>query len=279
MYKLRNLRRLRDLKGWSGRELARASGVSRNTISELERLLRTARSDTVDCLARALEVHLDKLTGRPLPEVKEIECPQFAQLCIDGADYLDTIRTYEMGECVVLVRENRSGWVVTLFHPTRFPKWIEQEDAWDSLVGPWIPWAAGLSLPPRPWPEEAPELPGRWGETGNEPFRWTLVQPHPILRNEYEASRGEVDGDTRVRLDELGLHISSPKNATNTEYDMEEVETIIPPPIYFYTWQQERVPFFFPDWVREKFPMHVFVWDEIVYVGNGSLQTLRLTIG
>ncbi len=280
MYELRNLRRIRELKGLSGRQLAKLSEVNRKTISDLERLERRAQSDTVGRLARALKVHRDKLTGRPLPEVSQIACPDFAECCIDGADYLDTAETYEMGECVVLRRMNRSGWVVTLFHPQRFPARVEQEDAWDSLIEPGIPYASGLIVHPRPWPEEAPELTGRWGVTGNEPYRSTMVQPRPIPREEYEAAEeSEVDENTVIQIDGTGLHMSSSSNMGGAFEFKERTNPLSPLAIYYHMWEQERVPFFFPDWVREKYPLHVFVWDEIVYRGDGSWQTLRLTLG
>lgn len=280
MKTLRNLKRIRELKGWSGSDLARASGVHKNTISKLQRLERKAHGSTVKLLARALDVPADKLTGRPLPGTKQIACPYFVGFCLDGADYRDTAKAYEMGECVVMVRSNRSGWVMTLFHPDRPLKREELEDAWDSLVGPWIPSAAGLNGLPRRWPAEAPKLPGRWGATGKEPYRWTVVQPTPIPRNEYEASEEEkVDGDTEFLIDDTGLHMSSSSNIGNAFDVLRNTDPYPPPSVYEHTWEHERVPYFVAEWVQEKYPGHAFVWDEHVYTGDNLWQSLRLTLG
>lgn len=276
MYTLRNLRRLRKLEGWSSRELGRYSGVSKNTISSLERLKRTAQSGTVECLARALKVHQDVLTGRPLPAAERIECPDYADLCIDGGDYVDTAETYEMGECIVLVRENRSGWVVTLFHPTRLPSWQEMEDTWDAVADPRVPWAAGLPVgiwPPRePWFEEAPPLTGRWN-TGYEPYRQTLVQPRPVPLDEYEASEDRcLDSEIPGQAEDSGAIKDKKLEADEEEQARKSL------PFFWYLWQFERLPFFAPDWVREQYTEHRLVWEEKVYDGRGAVRVLRLSV-
>jgi transcriptional regulator with XRE-family HTH domain len=60
---LKNLRRIRERKGLSLRELEAKSGVYRSTINELELLDRGAQGRTVRKLADALGVSTDDLVG------------------------------------------------------------------------------------------------------------------------------------------------------------------------------------------------------------------------
>lgn len=60
---LRNLKRTRERKGLSLRELEAMSGVYRSTINELELLDRGAQGKTLRKLARALEVSTEDLVG------------------------------------------------------------------------------------------------------------------------------------------------------------------------------------------------------------------------
>jgi transcriptional regulator with XRE-family HTH domain len=60
---LRNLRRVRERKGLSLRELEAMSGVYRSTINELELLDRGAQGRTVRKLAEALGVEAEDLVG------------------------------------------------------------------------------------------------------------------------------------------------------------------------------------------------------------------------
>ena len=58
------LKRAREKKGWSQRELARQAHVRYATISELENGIRTAmNTDTAKRIARALGVSVDYLIG------------------------------------------------------------------------------------------------------------------------------------------------------------------------------------------------------------------------
>jgi transcriptional regulator with XRE-family HTH domain len=58
------LKRARENKGWSQRELGRQAGVRYASISELESGIRTSMStDTAKKLARALGVSIDHLVG------------------------------------------------------------------------------------------------------------------------------------------------------------------------------------------------------------------------
>jgi len=64
----RNVRRLRDARGWSQSELARRSGVSQSFISELERGKREdALGGILQALARTLGVTVDELLREPSP--------------------------------------------------------------------------------------------------------------------------------------------------------------------------------------------------------------------
>jgi transcriptional regulator with XRE-family HTH domain len=59
-----HLKRARENKGWSQRELGRQAGVRYASISELENGIRTSMStDTAKKLARALGVSIDYLVG------------------------------------------------------------------------------------------------------------------------------------------------------------------------------------------------------------------------
>jgi transcriptional regulator with XRE-family HTH domain len=60
---LKNLRRIRERKGLSLRELEAKSGVYRSTINELELLDRGAQGQTVRKLADALGVSTEDLVG------------------------------------------------------------------------------------------------------------------------------------------------------------------------------------------------------------------------
>lgn len=60
---LQNLKRTRERKGLSLRELEEKSGVYRSTISELENLERGAQGRNVRKLADALGVETDELVG------------------------------------------------------------------------------------------------------------------------------------------------------------------------------------------------------------------------
>lgn len=60
---LRNLRRIRERRGLSLRELEAMSGVYRSTINELELMDRGAQGRTVRRLAGALGVETEDLVG------------------------------------------------------------------------------------------------------------------------------------------------------------------------------------------------------------------------
>lgn len=57
----RNMRRLRQSKGWSQEELAHQAGLHRTYISDLERCARNPTITVVDRLAVALEVSVGSL--------------------------------------------------------------------------------------------------------------------------------------------------------------------------------------------------------------------------
>ncbi len=64
---MRPIRRLRAEKGLTVRELAEASGVNKNTISDLEHGLRKPRPVTLGKLAVALGVPVEALEDAPIP--------------------------------------------------------------------------------------------------------------------------------------------------------------------------------------------------------------------
>jgi transcriptional regulator with XRE-family HTH domain len=69
-----HLKRARENKGWSQRELGRQAGVRYPSISELENGIRTSMStDTAKKLARALGVSIDHLVGTWDTEESEFE--------------------------------------------------------------------------------------------------------------------------------------------------------------------------------------------------------------
>jgi len=62
---LKNLKALRNQKGWSQEKLAREANISYHTVIKLEqRGTKNPRIETVIKLADALEVSLDELVGR-----------------------------------------------------------------------------------------------------------------------------------------------------------------------------------------------------------------------
>ena len=62
---LKNLKALRNQKGWSQEKLAREANISYHTVIKLEQSgIKNPRIETVIKLADALEVSLDKLVGR-----------------------------------------------------------------------------------------------------------------------------------------------------------------------------------------------------------------------
>lgn len=65
-HQLPHLKELRHKRGYSTRELARASGVGRTSIWRLE-MLERCRAETVLRLAAALQVRPEHLTGLGLP--------------------------------------------------------------------------------------------------------------------------------------------------------------------------------------------------------------------
>ena len=61
---LRNLKKLRNKKGWSQERLAREAGISYNTLIKIERGgIKNPRLETLIKLAKALGVSIDKLVG------------------------------------------------------------------------------------------------------------------------------------------------------------------------------------------------------------------------
>ena len=62
---LKNLKALRNQKGWSQEKLAREANISYHTVIKLEQsVIKNPRIETVIKLADALEVSLDELIGR-----------------------------------------------------------------------------------------------------------------------------------------------------------------------------------------------------------------------
>ncbi len=61
---LRNLKKLRNKKGWSQERLAREAGISYHTLIKIEQdRIRNPKLETIIKLAKALGVSLDKLVG------------------------------------------------------------------------------------------------------------------------------------------------------------------------------------------------------------------------
>ena len=61
---LKNLKKLRNKKGWSQEKLAREAGISYNTLIKIERGgIKNPRLETLIKIAKALDVSLDKLVG------------------------------------------------------------------------------------------------------------------------------------------------------------------------------------------------------------------------
>ncbi len=61
---LKNLKKLRNKKGWSQERLAREAGISYHTLIKIEQdRIKNPKLETLIKLARALGVSLDKLVG------------------------------------------------------------------------------------------------------------------------------------------------------------------------------------------------------------------------
>ena len=61
---LKNLKNLRNKKGWSQERLAREAGISYHTLIKIEQdRIRNPKLETLIKLAKALGVSLDKLVG------------------------------------------------------------------------------------------------------------------------------------------------------------------------------------------------------------------------
>jgi len=61
---LKNLKKLRNKKGWSQERLAREAGISYHTLIKIEQdRIRNPKLETLIKLAKALGVSLDKLVG------------------------------------------------------------------------------------------------------------------------------------------------------------------------------------------------------------------------
>jgi len=61
---LKNLKKLRNKKGWSQEKLAREAGISYQTLIKIEQnRIKNPRLETLIKIAKALGVSLDKLVG------------------------------------------------------------------------------------------------------------------------------------------------------------------------------------------------------------------------
>ena len=59
---LKNLKKLRQKKGWSQEKLAREAGISYNTLIKIERgVIKNPKIDTIIKIANALGVSIDEL--------------------------------------------------------------------------------------------------------------------------------------------------------------------------------------------------------------------------
>ena len=62
---LKNLKKLRQKKGWSQEKLAREAGISYNTLIKIERGgIKNPKLETLIKLAKALGVSIDELIGK-----------------------------------------------------------------------------------------------------------------------------------------------------------------------------------------------------------------------
>ena len=61
---LKNLKKIRNKKGWSQERLAREAGISYHTLIKIEQdRIKNPKLETLIKLAKALDVSLDKLVG------------------------------------------------------------------------------------------------------------------------------------------------------------------------------------------------------------------------
>ena len=173
MYLLKRLKEVRRYKGYTLRELGSMSGVAYTTIFALENLRRKAQLKTVKKLADALEVETEELLGPETAEFSEIEPPAFAMKVLDYSDNVVTVRAYEMGEFVLLVRQQLGecavkvdeepeisgiGWRVTVFHPLCWASSLQLEAATQVVPRQDLLWFSGMPM-------------GGYGE----PYRTTMM--------------------------------------------------------------------------------------------------------
>jgi transcriptional regulator with XRE-family HTH domain len=96
------LRRLREVRGLSRRQLARKSGVRRRTIAAIERGRYTPALDELDAIAKAVDVEPETLTPAP---VVEFTLVTGADGGVRGQDAFDAL----LREYLAMVVDLRSG--------------------------------------------------------------------------------------------------------------------------------------------------------------------------
>ena len=159
MYLLKKLKEVREDAKYTLRELGDQSSVAYTTISALENLQRKSQLKTVKKLAAALEVETKELVGPEISKFVEIKLPIFATKILTNRDNLATVRSYEMGDFILLVRQqigkcsiridnepeiSSTGWRVTVFHPLRWASSWELEAATQIIARRDLVWFSGI---------------------------------------------------------------------------------------------------------------------------------------
>lgn len=62
----KNVKRLREHRGWSQQALAVNAGLSIGVVQKVERGVESVEIGTIACLSTALEANLESLLGRPI---------------------------------------------------------------------------------------------------------------------------------------------------------------------------------------------------------------------
>jgi transcriptional regulator with XRE-family HTH domain len=97
-----HIRRLREMRGLSRRQLARKSGVRRSTVAAIERGRHTPTLDELDAIAEAVDVEPETLTPAP---VVEFTLATGAGGGVRGQDAFDAL----LREYLAMVVDLRSG--------------------------------------------------------------------------------------------------------------------------------------------------------------------------
>jgi hypothetical protein len=85
--------------------------------------------------------------------LREVPCPPATAAahqanCQAGGTAFRLLRSFELGECTVLLTREFGGYHLSISHPARDPTWLEISQAWCRIVPAAADRTAALILPP-----------------------------------------------------------------------------------------------------------------------------------